>query len=291
MNLRMFPKRLRLSAFPILLALLVAGCSPGQPSTPPATQVPPSTPVPTSTQKPTSTPTSIPATNTPLLPSPTTNPLQGVPVFTSIVLRAEDTSSGEVIYQDFFFKDPDGDVNFIDYEVVSTTAENVAVQGGAVNVSAALQKSGGETTGTWNCGEWTYDVTLRATLIDSKGFRSITQLYTMRCGVKEQEKVTVVVATETPSSKVSQTPGAIPFTETPAKCANGSPSNTWTLTITNKSSQAKNIKIDGKTYQVPAASKIEVYLSLDIQHAVMFGTNTINFSNNVACGENTFNIP
>ncbi len=182
-------------------------------------------------------------------------------------------------------------MNFIDIQLVSTTADEVDVSGGDVTVPADTQKSGGKTTGTWNCGKWTYDVTLRVTLVDSRGNHSIPQVYTMRCGVEEQEQVTLVLTSGTPPSKTSISPGAIPSTKTPALCANGSPLNTWTLTIVNKSNQAQSIKVDGKTYKIPAASKIEIYLSLNVAHAVVFGTNTINFSNDVPCGENTFTIP
>jgi hypothetical protein len=79
-------------------------------------------------------------------------------------------------------------------------------------------------------------------------------------------------------------------TATPALCPNGSPSNTWTLMVTNPTGQDQSFTVDGNNYTVPAGSSTQVYLSLNAAHPVTVDGNTINYSNDVACGENTLTL-
>ena len=105
----------------------------------------------------------------------------GIPVITSVEQRMENSSGGLTIYQDIFFHDDDGDVARVDYEVVSTTAADVSVEGGTIDISPAEQRSGAMITGEWGCGSENYEVTLRVTLTDKLGNVSKPLDYTMVC--------------------------------------------------------------------------------------------------------------
>jgi hypothetical protein len=75
-----------------------------------------------------------------------------------------------------------------------------------------------------------------------------------------------------------------------ATCPNGSPTTTWTLTVINPSGQEQSFSVDGKGYTVPAGGTTQVYLSLNVAHPVTADGNTINYSNDQACGENTLTL-
>jgi hypothetical protein len=77
---------------------------------------------------------------------------------------------------------------------------------------------------------------------------------------------------------------------TPALCPNGSPTNTWTLTVVNPAGQEQSFSVDGESYTVPAGGTTDVYLSLNAAHPVTADGNTINYSNDQACGENTLTL-
>lgn len=96
--------------------------------------------------------------------------------------RRETSSGGLTIYQDIHFHDSDGDVIRVDYEIVSATISGVSVEGGAIDISPAEQKSGAIITGEWGCGGETYEVTLSVTFTDKLGNRSDPFEYTMACG-------------------------------------------------------------------------------------------------------------
>ncbi len=127
-----------------------------------------------------------PVTPTIFVPSatepPTAAPVSGVPVITNVVLRVDTSGATPVIYQDIYFFDSDGDVNSIDYSIVSSTDPNVQTQGGAVNIPSSEQIAGTYITGTWGCGNDNYTLTLAAVLSDRKGHHSKPYQYTLVCG-------------------------------------------------------------------------------------------------------------
>lgn len=107
---------------------------------------------------------------------------KGAPIIQKVTLRKSTSAGGPIIYQDIYFIDSDGDVNRIDYYVVSSTVPDVQAQGGAVNIPSGQQKSGATITGTWNCGSSDYSVTLSAVLSDRAGHSSEPYEYTIVCG-------------------------------------------------------------------------------------------------------------
>jgi hypothetical protein len=105
----------------------------------------------------------------------------GIPIILGVKLREENSAEGLIIYQDFSFKDSEGDVTSIDFQVVSATVSGLTVFGGSVDVPADVQKLGGVTTGTWTCGGGAYTVTLQAILTDLLGNKSKPFNYTIAC--------------------------------------------------------------------------------------------------------------
>ena len=105
-----------------------------------------------------------------------------IPIIKSVNQRREPSNDGLVIFQDISFIDKDGDVNRVDYELVSATASDLQAEGATVDISSAVQRAGAVITGAWGCGNENYEVTLRVTLSDKAGNRSSPVEYTMTCG-------------------------------------------------------------------------------------------------------------
>jgi len=74
-----------------------------------------------------------------------------------------------------------------------------------------------------------------------------------------------------------------------AACPNGAPPGAWALTVTNTSSAAVELVIDGES-QVAQPGESVFYLAADVVHEIKVGTNTINFVS-TACGSNSLTIP
>lgn len=166
----------------VLVALMFA-CRALSGSAPTATPIPPTethTPMP----PPTATDTAQPPTATPTEETPPTptEETSVAPVIDSYDLQKEDVDDGVIVYQRFHFHDEDGDVNRIDYRVLSASVDGLDVEGGRVDISANAQKSGDTITGEWDCGSDNYEVTLEAFLRDAAGNRSEPVEYTIVCG-------------------------------------------------------------------------------------------------------------
>ena len=144
-----------------------------------------STVEPTSKATELATPTALPPTETATMPPEPTLTVEAkhIPVITSVNLRSK-TSQGEMtVYQDIKFTDSEGDVHHVDYEVMSSSVENVSVKGGKIILKASTQKTGGLVTGTFNCGDGNYDATLAAILSDRAGNKSEPYQYTIVCNL------------------------------------------------------------------------------------------------------------
>jgi len=142
------------------------------------TEAPLPTPVLTDTAQP---PTATPTKEAPATPTPTTQ--QSVaPVIDSVDLEEQSSGGDMTVYQIIHFHDADGDVNYVDYEIVSATVDDVSVSGGSVDVPPGNQKRGHSVTGTWDCGSGSYEVTLQAILRDKAGNQSEPVEYTIICG-------------------------------------------------------------------------------------------------------------
>jgi hypothetical protein len=107
---------------------------------------------------------------------------KGAPVILSVDLTEDRSSGSLIIDMDINFKDSEGDVNYADVTLISTTANHeLNIHGGPVNVPSAEQKAGASAPGTLNCGGETYNVTLSITLLDKAGHRSEPYIFTMVC--------------------------------------------------------------------------------------------------------------
>ena len=106
----------------------------------------------------------------------------GVPEITDLVLRYEGQGSNRIVYQDFYFFDPDGDAEYIKYELIRVIPDsNVEVEDGSINIYSNAQMQGSIVTGTWYCGGEKYEVTLLATIYDEAGNGSNPVEYTFDC--------------------------------------------------------------------------------------------------------------
>ena len=143
--------------------------------------------VPSRTATPYATRTSTPRPTVTFTPFPTSTitppPIPGsAPTILSVRLTYDRSSGKLVIYQNFQFIDPDGDTNYIQYEVLSVTPGiTVNVVNGPVKASPQAQMAGTVIYGTWNCGTSVYNVGLRATLSDAAGHMSNSVNYLMNC--------------------------------------------------------------------------------------------------------------
>jgi len=106
----------------------------------------------------------------------------GAPVILSVDLTEDRSSGSLIIYIDINFKDNEGDVNYADVKLISTTANHeLNIHGGSVNVSSAEQKAGASAPGTLNCGSETYNVTISITLSDKAGHDSQPYILELVC--------------------------------------------------------------------------------------------------------------
>jgi len=106
----------------------------------------------------------------------------GIPVITTVILAPETNGGRMTIYQHIYFKDSDGDVNNVDYRIISSTVTGLWAQGSPVDIPRADQIAGTYFSGTWDCGTNSYKVTLAAILSDRAGHTSAPYEYQMICG-------------------------------------------------------------------------------------------------------------
>jgi hypothetical protein len=127
------------------------------------------TPTPTATLTPTPTGTPTPLANQP-------------PIIDHTELREDRSPEKLVIFTDIYFKDADGDANFVDYELIRSSVErDFDIRDGHFRPSSN-QKEGTFITGTWTCGRRiNYEVTLAATIYDQAGHKSNVVEYTIKC--------------------------------------------------------------------------------------------------------------
>jgi len=103
------------------------------------------------------------------------------PVLVSVVFR-EDLSKGSLIlYQDVSYYDLDGDVEYVDWSLVSTTKESNIVSDGQIYDSMEQQKEGAVFTAVWHCTGGEYPATVQAVLVDKEGNKSEPLEYNLLC--------------------------------------------------------------------------------------------------------------
>jgi hypothetical protein len=131
---------------------------------------------------PTEPPPEAPPTEEPPPPAIPTEAANTPPVIDSVDLEEQSSAGGMQVSQVIRFHDDDGDASFIDYEIISASADDLWVEGGAIDIPPDEQKRGGTITGEWDCGSDNYVVTLHAILSDQAGNQSAPMEYTITCG-------------------------------------------------------------------------------------------------------------
>jgi hypothetical protein len=114
--------------------------------------------------------------------TPMSTPVTGAPIVQRVVLRKDTSTGQEIIYQDVYFTDNEGDVFRWDFDVVSSTNPDVTAEGGSLDIPSSEQKSGAVATGEWGCGGGSYTVTLAVTFTDLYRHSSAPYEYVMTCG-------------------------------------------------------------------------------------------------------------
>jgi hypothetical protein len=72
-------------------------------------------------------------------------------------------------------------------------------------------------------------------------------------------------------------------------CPNGAPAGHWKLIVEKSSAGDGTINIDGEAVPIKSGEN-SIHLTVDQSHAILVGTNTINYSA-PECGENTVSVP
>ena len=113
---------------------------------------------------------------------PTITPLAALaPIIDHVAVRYDSSSGGLVVYLDVYFYDGEGDANFLDLQLVSSS---VAVTGKIKDVSfapSANQRKGAVVTGQWSCGTKQYDMTVGVVITDQAGHTSNTMGVNFSC--------------------------------------------------------------------------------------------------------------
>jgi hypothetical protein len=138
------------------------------------------------------------AVETPVIPQPAmvptltveqpVNPVSskpGGPILDSVSARLGPqmlNGMTEIIIPGFHFVAPNGNAVLLRRELVDTDANNIHINPSEIiNVSAESQKRGATISGSFNCNNGQYHVTLRAYIMDADGNRSNAVQYTVHC--------------------------------------------------------------------------------------------------------------
>jgi len=104
---------------------------------------------------------------------PTVTPLAALsPVIDRVVVRFDSSSGGLIAFLDVYFYDGEGDANFVDFQLISTS---VTTSGTIKDISIAPspnQRRGSVVTGQWACGTKQYDVTVGVTIRTRRATRA-----------------------------------------------------------------------------------------------------------------------
>jgi len=103
------------------------------------------------------------------------------PVIDHVTVRLDASSDALVAFLDVYFSDSEGDANFVDFQLVSTSVEKTGTIRDISIVPSANQRRGSVVTGQWGCGTDVYDVTVGVTIRDQAGHTSNTIGVTFSC--------------------------------------------------------------------------------------------------------------
>lgn len=103
------------------------------------------------------------------------------PVIDRVVVRLDSSSGGLVAFLDVYFYDNEGDANYVDLQLISTSVEVTGTLKDISIAPSANQRRGSVVTGQWSCGTKLYDVTVGVTIHDQAGHTSNTTGVTFSC--------------------------------------------------------------------------------------------------------------
>ncbi len=103
------------------------------------------------------------------------------PVLDAITIRGGTRNNFPFPIPEFHFHAPNGDVVYIERELVETNGPFEQTRGAPINLPADLQRRGAVFAGGWPCGPNVYHATMRAYLIARSGQRSNAMTYTIHC--------------------------------------------------------------------------------------------------------------
>lgn len=113
---------------------------------------------------------------------PTVTPLAALaPLIERVVVRFDSSSGGLIAYLDVHYIDGEGDANFADFQLISTSIESSGTIKDVSFAPNANQRRGSVVTGQWACGTKQYDVAVAVTIRDQAGHASNTIGVTFSC--------------------------------------------------------------------------------------------------------------
>lgn len=106
---------------------------------------------------------------------PTVTPLAALaPVIDRVVVRFDSSTGGLIAFLDVYYYDGEGDANFADFQLISTSVESSGTIKDVSFAPSANQRRGGIVTSQWSCGTKQYEVTIGVTIRDQAGHASNT---------------------------------------------------------------------------------------------------------------------
>lgn len=113
---------------------------------------------------------------------PTVTPLAALsPVIDRVEVRFDASSGGLIAFLDVYYYDGEGDANFVDWQLISTSITVTGTMTDRAITPNANQRRGSVVTGQWSCGTKEYDVTLGVVIHDQAGHVSNTVGVTFTC--------------------------------------------------------------------------------------------------------------
>ena len=94
------------------------------------------------------------------------------PVIDHVTVRLDSSSNALVAFLDVYFSDGEGDANFADFQLISTSVEKTGMIKDVSIAPSANQRRGSVVTGQWGCGTEVYDVAVAVTIRDQAGHTS-----------------------------------------------------------------------------------------------------------------------
>ena len=113
---------------------------------------------------------------------PTVTPIaSGAPVIDGVQVRFDTSSGGMIAVMDVYYHDSEGDANFVDWQIISASADVKATIKDKAIAMSANQRKGSTTTAQWSCGTKVYDITFAVIIRDQAGYSSNPARVVVHC--------------------------------------------------------------------------------------------------------------